>query len=536
MSVGEDSSEANSLSMMFKLQESQMVSSQSSQKEMSASKTSMSVDVSTQAAFWMDGGGVVIEESKDDEGNNKSTRLGQMSSSQTSTDESVPLNLQSSDESPPKSHQKDSDTGSEPSSGLTDSDIMFKSAQEDYVTVEGADFGSKDDSFSQNECTPHPSIIGEHDSSQTLTLTSSGSQSITASTQTDFSLEENLICSSGGDEDEKSKTDSLYSKEAVVKLEERITELEDELKCNTEELNTIVQRNAKLEDLKTNFTELLQNAVVSLREELRASKELISDCKGTMNREMQVAWSRMQVFAEEVMNSVSTFESERTKQEMDQIIRQLGEKYQEEKTELLNTKAQLELRINNITMELHKVQEECNITKAKNADEIQRLMTELDDYRGQCEEQQNMLMKLKENKGQTEEGQQTRFNAIIMRLKREKDQIVSQLNEKMKEMEMENEKQKVELTELRQERHSSLKEKELLVSNFQEKEKEYAASMSALEQKLQQNQSVMEMNEKEFEMRLEKEKAGALMLLDMERHVWEAEKNKQEDTEMKQEG
>lgn len=533
--MGEDFSETNSLSMMFKLQESQMVSSQSSQKEMSVSKTSMSVDASTQAAVWMDGGGVVIEESEDSpEGDNTSTRLHLLSSSQASVDESTPLNLQSSDESPPKSHQKDSDTGSEPSSGLTDSDIMFRSAQEEYVTVEGADLDSKDDSFSQHEPAP-PSIIGEHDSSQTLTLTSSGSQSITASTQTDFSLDENLICS-GGDEDEKNKTDSLYSKETVIKLEERTKELENELKCNTEELNTIVQCNAKLEDLKKNFTELLQNAVVSLRKDLRTSKELISDCKGTMNREVEIAWSKMQGFAEEVMNSVSTFESERTKQEMDEIVRQIGEKYQEEKTELLNTKQQLEIKINDITMELQKVQEECNVTKAKNAEEIQRLTTELDEYKGQFEDQQNLLMKLKENKVQTEEEQQTRFNAIIMRLKRERDQIVNQLNGKMKEMEMEMEKQKVELAGLQGERDSSLKDKESIVLNFQEKEKKYAESMSTLEQKLQQIESVMEMKEKEFEMRLEKEKASALMLLDMERQMWEADKNKQEDTEMKQEG
>ncbi|KAK3727883.1 hypothetical protein QZH41_010614, partial [Actinostola sp. cb2023] len=115
ISMRDDSQET--MSMMLKLQQSQMTTSQDAIKEMSS--TAMSVDVSTQA-LWMAKGQDVIDASQD---TSELIKKDLKDASCSSPEEPC---IQSGEETPPKGYHRDSDTGSEPSSGLTDSDIMFR--------------------------------------------------------------------------------------------------------------------------------------------------------------------------------------------------------------------------------------------------------------------------------------------------------------------------------------------------------------------------------------------------------------------------
>ena len=58
----------------------------------------------------------------------------------------------------------------------------------------------------------------------------------------------------------------------------------------------------------------------------------------------------------------------------------------------------------------------------------------VNEYKTKLEEHESAAQKVQESKSRYEEDQQIRFNAIMMKLKREKEQAVLQAQEKIKEL------------------------------------------------------------------------------------------------------
>jgi len=597
----------------------------SEDKDITSSKAAMSVDASTQAVWKTD-----RRESADETSATVKKNLTDASSS--STDSSPYFQT---GESPPKEYHRDSDTGSEPSSGMTDSDIMFRSAQEDYVTVVKADLDAKDAEDGSKE-TIVQAVPEGRESTQTLTLTISSSQS----TQTDISLEEKLLCSEVL-EDSSEKIDISKDKESIAQLENKIQELENELAKTAANYTRVLQEKEKLDNFRTNVKEYVQSLVVSLREDLKQSKEFVSSCSNNMNEEFQTAWNDVQKYINEIKVSLSE-NTTRTTQEHNEKINQINEKFALENQEFLNQKSQLETERDNILSELEKQKQETNalqveqqkLTEEKNrlvtqlqqtvgdktsaavemqklyeelnivklelqktiednnsitaetknlkeennsisqemqkiAEEkhslmleLQKLMDEknlleeelksvveemnnkelqsmsdlqktqtiLEEYKTKCEEQHATLTRQKEMRNKTEEEQQTRFNSIIQSLTKEKKQIVSQLNEKVQEMEMEIGKYKAKLEDYEKEREKEMKAREVNEISMQEKD----SMLQTAEAKLQEAEKKWNEREAEFKSLLEKEKANALLLLDVEKQMWEASRLRTQDTESKQ--
>lgn len=387
--------------------------------------------------------------------------------------------------------------------------LFLRSAQEDYVTVVESDLESKENKDSEGR-----------ESCQTLTLSGSGSQSNTASTQTDISLDEKLICSEIFDGNTKEQIQTNEDKEMIEKLQNTIQELESELSKSCMEYRKTLEDNEKLSTLNNNLKELIKTSLVGLRNDCQDSKDAINSFKSNFSQDVEIAWADVHKYVDKIKGNLSEM-STRTAKEYEDIIKQLNEKHEQEIKELIQIKSQLELEKNTI-----KLEKSAELAKVTN--EVNQLQLMVEEYKAKCEEQQYALTRQKDVRVKTEEEQQTRFNSIIQSLTKEKKVIVGQLNEKVKAMEQELQKQYEKLTEYEVKNQTLLKEQEYKTISLQEKD----TNLQILQAKLKEAETKWNQRESEFRDQLEKEKANALLLLEVERQMWEAGHCRSEDTDM----
>lgn len=405
-----------------------------------------------------------------------------------------------------------SDTGSERSSGLDDNDL-FKSAHEDYVTVVDADLkvdleeqiplafessGGSDDKVGV--------LLGEI--SQTPTLTSSETQIFDQSTQTDDLEGEasTSICES-----------SPETASQLVHLEEQLTKT---LEASTASRDKLLESHRLLKDLLCKELPILKDAHCR-------NKELVVTWLVETKRDMENALSTLKVREEERSRQVnSIMQGER--EELEEIQRQITRKCDEERKEFQEIRTKLECEKKSLLDDLKKLQIEKEGNESQHRSETERLSGIIQEYRSKYEAQQSTSQKLQEHKSRSEEDQQIRFNSIITKLKREKEQAVGQTLEKLKAVELQLEQQ-------RERAQLAIEEKETLAQvkgddgiKFQNREQELVASLKAAGAELQVAEKTLREKEQNFQQGLEEEKAKALLLLEVERQMWEAEKVRQD--------
>ncbi|XP_032243064.2 RB1-inducible coiled-coil protein 1 [Nematostella vectensis] len=445
-----------------------------------------------------------------------------MSVVQEPTDDTAHIVLAPSDaEEPAKECSSQSEAGS-------DSDLMFRSAQEDYVTVAEADLGKE---FTEEQSlSVEDQVLGSHNTSQTLTLTSSGSQSCETSTQTDDGLE-----NKADDESASEESTPVQQEEQPATIEttdapsmNKIIQLEEQLQFYKKELNSVTMEKEKIKNDNFQTGNLFGETLTNLRENLSQTRQMVIDSRTQFKHEIVEALEKLS----STLEKASELTQERTSKEYKKILREVTDKYDKEKKHLLEEKTHCEIEKNDVEIKLQSVMAEKEALEIQHKDKVEELNSSLGILQTHFEEQKSLAMKLKETKERSEEDQQTRFNAIIMRLKRERDQMVGQLNEKLTMLEGEYEKQQQHLEVLEQEKVALQQTKEEDSMKFTKKEKELLTALSCTEAKLHEIQSTVEEREREFEGQLQKEKASALLLLEVERQMWEAEHLKESSMEV----
>jgi len=309
-----------------------------------------------------------------------------------------------------------SDSASEKSSGLDeDSDSVFRSAHEDYVTVFGADLAVN---VNENDLRPDIQPVGVlqedctallDDASQTTTLASSGSQSLTDhSTQTEHSSDSNLLIAESGSQESCGKgsldverierTDQPMLNEMV----ERLKQAEEKLRTTQESLESASSQREKLHHVNVKVRDCLKQEFEVFRQCLNECKKVIIDLESKIKEDVLVAVASVQQKGDFFRENVSGIVSRRTRDEFEKELAQL--------------------------------QTEKETTESLHKEEMQKLSLVLNEYKSKLDEHEGAAQKLQESKSRYEEDQQIRFNAIMMKLKREKESALFQAQEKIKEL------------------------------------------------------------------------------------------------------
>lgn len=412
---------------------------------------------------------------------------------------------------------------------LEDSDIMFKSANEDYVTVYDSDYEKalRDANVSNQmvvsgtivELCDHPSL---EETSQTLTITNpssgSGSQSTEQGSQTDFNeiLHLPFQESSKRPSHEESKSaDSSDSKTLGFTLQS-IEHLEEHLALSRKELESSNRKRDSLQTKNKKLIALLKKELGETRKMLTSTKEMTAKLK-TYSEENSV------FVLEEV---VKLFEIEKCTLS-ESVSKSIREEYEVEKNQLFDTLQRKELERDQFRDEIEKLRTEKEIIAIKHKEEIGNLLSAMEDYKIKLEEQQSMTAKQHESKIRFDEDQQMRFNAIITKLKKEKEQAMNLAHDKLKRIEVELAQEIEKTRTLKCENENLLKAKQLEAETFSEREQQITSLLKKAENNLDEMRITSKQKEELFEKRVQEERSRALLMLEVERQMWEAEKERE---------
>lgn len=346
--------------------------------------------------------------------------------------------------------KSNSDTASEKSSVLDDSDLVFRSAHEDYVTVFDADLAGD---LEEKEPTVDTQPVGKvqedcsallDDASQTPTLASSGTQSIDHSTQTEGSsdgswpppVQETGLQDFGEEAALTSDHQSFErtSKSATDEMVLRIEHLEEKLRTSQGSLEKANSQKENLQQLNTKVKDCFKGEFDVLRQCLNDSKKLMLEWDSKLREDVIKTLRNLQqkgdLFREQLIQNVT----ERTRDEFQRELVHLNSQFEQEKSAFLEMKNKLEVEKDGILNELKQVQAEKERSEIQHQEENEKLSMIVNQCKAKLEEHEGAAQKLQESKSRYEEDQQIRFNAIMMKLKREKEYAVLQAQEKIKEL------------------------------------------------------------------------------------------------------
>lgn len=340
--------------------------------------------------------------------------------------------------------KSNSDTGSEKSSALDDSDLVFRSAHEDYVTVFDADLEEK-------ELSPNIQPVGElqdnctallDDASQTPTLGSSVTQSTDHNTQTESSSDSNLTTQESGLESFGKEVTLVSDRESFERssqsianeMVERLEQLEEQLRTSEGCLEKANSKNETLQQVNMKVRDCVKGEFDVIRQCLNDSRQLISELDSKVKEDVLVTVSDLQqkvhLFREQMMQNAI----KRTREEFERELVQLNLQFEQEKGSFLEIKSKLEREKSEIQNKLEQLQADKEKSEFQQRQENEKLSMIVNECKAKLEEHEEAAQKIQESKSRYEEDQQIRFNAIIMKLKREKEQAVLQAQEKIKEL------------------------------------------------------------------------------------------------------
>jgi len=340
--------------------------------------------------------------------------------------------------------KSNSDTGSEKSSALDDSDLVFRSAHEDYVTVFDADLEEK-------ELSPNIQPVGElqdnctallDDASQTPTLGSSVTQSTDHNTQTESSSDSNLTTQESGLESFGKEVTLVSDRESFERssqsianeMVERLEQLEEQLRTSEGCLEKANSKNETLQQVNMKVRDCVKGEFDVIRQCLNDSRQLISELDSKVKEDVLVTVSDLQqkvhLFREQMIQNAI----KRTREEFERELVQLNLQFEQEKGSFLEIKSKLEREKSEIQNKLEQLQADKEKSEFQQRQENEKLSMIVNECKAKLEEHEEAAQKIQESKSRYEEDQQIRFNAIIMKLKREKEQAVLQAQEKIKEL------------------------------------------------------------------------------------------------------
>ena len=347
-----------------------------------------------------------------------------------------------------ESKKSSSDTASEKSSALDDSDLVFRSAHEDYVTVFDADLAGNLD---ENDL-PNIQPVGElqedctallDDASQTPTLASSGTQSTEHSTQTERSSDSNLPIQESGIEgfceeiplavsEHKSsqRTDESTGNEMI----ERLELLKEQLRTTQGALESACSEKEKFQQINAKVGDCCKGEFEVIRQGLSECRQVIVDMELKIKEDVMIAVANLQQKGDLYRETVIENTTKRTREEFERELAQINAQFEQERTAFLELQSKLKLEKSKILEELKQLQEDKETSESQHQEESARLSLIVSEYKAKIDEREGAAQKLQESKSRYEEDQQIRFNAIMMKLKREKENALSQAQEKIKEL------------------------------------------------------------------------------------------------------
>ena len=344
--------------------------------------------------------------------------------------------------------KSNSDTASEKSSALDDSDLIFRSAHEDYVTVFDADLAGN---LEEKELPPDIQPVCDiqedcaallDDASQTPTLASSGTQSNDPSTQTEHSSDSSWpVQESGLDEfggettlDSSRQSFERTGQSTTNEMVKRLEQLEEQLRTTQGSLEKANSQNETLQQLNTKINDCFKGEFEVLRQCLNESKQLILEWDSKMKEDVLVALGSLQQKGDLYREQITQNATERTRGQFQRELVQLNAQFEQEKSTFLELKSKLELEKGEILNELKQVQAEKERSEIEHREDNEKLNVIVNECKAKLEEHEGAAQKLQESKSRYEEDQQIRFNAIMMKLKREKEHAVLQAQEKIKQL------------------------------------------------------------------------------------------------------
>lgn len=458
----------------------------SSIEDMSSSEskaTQMSVDTSTQAEWTCSGNQNTLEQ----EGRQGATE-------NYCTQDTTETTENPHDNNSNQRKKSNSDTSSEKSSAADDSDLVFRSAHEDYVTVFDGDLTVN---FNEKEIPPDLQPVAEvqedcagllEEASQTPTLASSGTQST-------------------------ERSNDVF---------QRLEELQDQLRSTQESWEKTILKKETFEQLNTKVRDCVKDELKFLHQCLNDARGLVLEWQSKMKADVLLAVGNLKEKGDLCGKNIAQNTAQKTKEEFETELLQMNAKFEKEKQAFLEIKMRLDLEKNEILDQLKQLQAEKEKSECRHREETEKLSEIVADYKAKLEEHEGAAQKLQESKSRFEEDQQIRFNAIMMKLKREKEHAVLQAQEKIKELKQIVEQQEKEVKSLAMEKERITEELGQVRSAFCKREQELVAALQDKESKILNSEIVMKNKEAEFLQQIEKEKASALALLQVERELWEA--------------
>lgn len=421
-----------------------------------------------------------------------------------------------------------SDTASEQSSALDDSDLVFRSAHEDYVTVFDADLAvNLDEGGLHGDIQP----VGElqenctallDDASQTPTLAGSITQSTDHSTQTGDSSDSNMPILESGVEEIFEKSDRHMENEMVG----RVKQLEEQLRSTQSSLENAFSAKEKLQQTNTKVKDCFKREFEVIRRGLREFKQVILDFESKVKDDVVVAVGNLQGKEDLCRKTVIESSSRRTREELEGELAESNVQFEQERSTFVELKSKLEFENCKIVEELKQLQADKEKSETQHRKETEKLSLIVSEYKAKIDEHEGFAQKLQESKSRYDEDQQTRFNAVMIKLKREKESALSQAQEKIKELKQCLEQKEKDIESLLMEKQKAVGDYEQACNTFCQREQELWAALQEKDSKIQEAELLIQNKQVEFLEKIEQEKASTLTLLQVERQMWEAERNK----------
>ena len=387
-----------------------------------------------------------------------------------------------------------SDTASERSSALDDSDLVFRSAHEDYVTVFDADLGVNLEGDQHGDNIQPVGELQEDcaalldDASQTPTLTGSATQSTDNSTQTEHSSDNNLTIQESGLEEfceggsvvSEHKSFEGTDQSTENELVERLKLLEEQLRTTQSSLENAFSQKEQLRQVSTKVRDCLVGEFEVIRQGIEECRQVIVGLKSKMKEDVVVAIASLQQKGDLYRETVIENTTKKVRGEYEKELVQLNMQFEQEKAAFLQLKSELEFEKNAFLEELKQLQSEKETSESKHREEAAKLSLIVSEYKAKIEEREGVAQKLQENKSRYEEDQQIRFNAIMMKLKREKESALSQAQEKIKALRECIEQQEKDIKSLVMEKEKVVEEYEQERDAFCVREQELLAGEEVL--------------------------------------------------------
>lgn len=341
--------------------------------------------------------------------------------------------------------KSNSDTSSEKSSALEDSDLIFRSAHDDYVTVFGADLvANADDANAQpvGERQEDCSALLD-DASQTPTLARSMTQSTDHSSQTEQGSEGGLQLHVSGVEEPLRKGSKILEEklmqdnkqqQARNELAKKIEQLENELRTAQSTLENEFSQRERLQQGHAKVKDCVKKEFEVIRQNLMECKQVTIDLTSCVNRDVMAMMVSFQEKGEFYRNALIESTVNQNGEEFERKLAQLGAQFEKERTAFFELNSKLELENGRLRDDLKRYETDRERREAQYKEEVDNLSLVIKEYKSKIEEQEGTAVKMQGNKSRYEEDQQRRFNAIMMKLKQEKESALSQAQEKIKEL------------------------------------------------------------------------------------------------------